>query len=153
MTDFPTDLEPLIGTWQGKGHGDYPTIEAFDYFEEVTFSTVPTKPFLVYTQKTRDAETGAPLHSEAGYIRSAGPGRVEMTIAQPTGIVEVHTGTAADGVYSFVSKQVITTPTAVDVSACERTLTVSGDELSYVFSMGAVGEPMTKHLTAQLERA
>ncbi len=152
MSDFPADLAPLIGTWKGKGHGDYPTIEGFDYFEEITFSTIPTKPFLVYTQKTRHAETDAPLHTEAGYIRSAGPGLVEMTIAQPTGIVEVHTGTVVEGVYSFVSDQVVTTPTAVDVTACTRTLTVSGDELSYVFSMEAVGEPMTKHLTAQLSR-
>ncbi len=152
MNDFPADLEPLIGTWKGQGHGDYPTIEAFDYFEEVTVSTIPTKPFLVYTQKTRHAETGAPLHTEAGYIRSAGPGQVELTIAQPTGIVEVHTGSYNEGVYSFVSDQVVTTPTAVDVSACTRTLTINGDALSYVFAMEAVGEPMTKHLTATLRR-
>ncbi len=152
MTDFPADLEPLIGTWKGQGHGDYPTIEAFDYFEEVTFSTIPTKPFLVYTQKTRHAETGAPLHTEAGYIRSSGPGQVELTISQPTGIVETHTGSFTVGVYSFVSDQVVTTPTAVDVSACTRTLTINGDELSYVFAMEAVGEPMTKHLTATLHR-
>lgn len=152
MTDFPSDLEPLIGTWKGQGHGDYPTIEAFDYFEEVTFTTIPTKPFLVYTQKTRHADTGAPLHTEAGYVRSVGPGRVELTIAQPTGIVEIHSGTIEQGVYAFVSDQVVTTPTAVDVSACTRTITVSGTELSYVFAMEAVGQPMTKHLTAQLLR-
>ncbi|MDH3193147.1 MAG: FABP family protein [Acidimicrobiia bacterium] len=152
MNDFPTDLAPLIGTWRGQGHGDYPTIEAFDYFEEVTFSTIPGKPFLVYIQKTKHAETGAPLHAEAGYVRSAGPGRIEMTIAQPTGIVEIHTGTVADGVYSFASETVATTPTAVDVTACIRTLTVAGNELSYVFSMEAVGEPMTKHLVATLTR-
>lgn len=152
MTDFPPDLAPLIGTWKGQGHGDYPTIEAFDYFEEVTFSTIPTKPFLVYTQKTRDAVTGEPLHTETGYVRSPGPGHVELTIAQPTGIVEVHTGTIVDGVYSFVSDQLVTTPTAVDISASTRTLTISGNELSYVFAMEAVGEPMTKHLTATLKR-
>ena len=153
MNDFPTDLAPLIGTWKGQGHGDYPTIEPFDYFEEVTFSTIPGKPFLVYMQKTRHAETGAPLHAEAGYVRSAGPGQVELTIAQPTGIVEVHSGSSREGVYSFVSDEVVTTATAVDVFACTRTLTIDGDELSYVFAMEAVGEPMTKHLTATLTRA
>lgn len=153
MNDFPTELEPLIGTWKGQGHGEYPTIEPFDYLEEVTFSTIPTKPFLVYTQKTRHAETGLPLHSEAGYVRSAGPGRVELTIAQPTGIVEVHSGTVQAGVFSFVSDEIVTTATAADVSACTRTLTVDGDELSYVFAMKAVGQPMTRHLTARLMRA
>lgn len=155
MSDLPPEsaqLEPLIGTWKGQGHGDYPTIESFDYLEEVSFSTIPTKPFLVYTQKTRHAETGAPLHTEAGYVRSVAPGRVELTIAQPTGIVEVHSGTIEDGVFAFVSDRVVTTPTAVDVSACTRTITVTADVLSYVFAMEAVGEPLTKHLTARLGR-
>ncbi len=156
MSDLPPEsaqLEPLIGTWKGRGHGDYPTIEPFDYLEEVSFSTIPTKPFLVYTQKTQRAETGAPLHTEAGYVRSVGPGRVELTIAQPTGIVEIHSGTIEDGVFAFVSDRVVTTPTAVDVSGCTRTLTISGDELTYVLAMEAVGEPLTKHLTARLVRS
>jgi hypothetical protein len=155
VSDLPPEsaqLEPLVGTWKGQGHGDYPTIEPFDYLEEVTFSTILTKPFLVYTQKTRHAETGSPLHTEAGYVRSVGPGRVELTISQPTGIVEIHSGTIEDGVFAFVSDRVVTTSTAVDVSACTRTITVTADVLSYVLAMEAVGQPMTKHLTARLLR-
>lgn len=152
MSEFG-ELEPLIGTWKGKGHGNYPTIESFDYLEEVTYSTIPGKPFLVYGQKTRHAETGEPLHTEAGYVRSVGPGLVELTISQPTGIIEALSGTVAEGVFGFVSDAVITTPTAVEVLTTERVLTVAGDQLSYVFWMGAVGEPHQVHLTATLQRS
>ncbi|HWV27171.1 MAG TPA: heme-binding beta-barrel domain-containing protein, partial [Aeromicrobium sp.] len=39
---IPEDLHPdlmpvvwLLGTWHGTGKGDYPSIEAFDYDQEV----------------------------------------------------------------------------------------------------------------------
>src|SRR5699024_2929397 len=42
----------LTGTWTGKGHGFYPTIEDFSYDETLIFSTIPGKPFFRYEQKT-----------------------------------------------------------------------------------------------------
>ena len=90
-------LAPLLGTWQGRGSGEYPTIEPFDYVEEVAFSHVG-KPFLVYGQKTRAAADGAPLHAETGYLRVPRPGHVELVLAHPSGITEIEVGTyMADG--------------------------------------------------------
>jgi hypothetical protein len=44
------DLNPLawmVGTWRGKGRGDYPTIESFEYAHEVVFNH-DGRPFLNY---------------------------------------------------------------------------------------------------------
>src|SRR5687768_13450071 len=91
-----TDLAAMLGTWRGEGQGEYPTIAAFDYGEEVTFRHVG-KPFLAYTQRTWSLETGAPLHAETGYWRPAGTGRLEVVLSHPFGALELLVGTLVGG--------------------------------------------------------
>jgi len=150
------DCEPLaflLGTWRGTGEGSYPTIDAFRYVEEVSFGHVG-KPFLVYVQKTKHAETGQPLHAETGYLRAAGDDRIEFVIAQPSGIVELHHGTVQAHSLELTLDSVHTTPTAKSVTDVQRRFEVDGDGaeavLSYVVAMAAVGEPLTHHLRASL---
>ena len=148
-------LAPLFGAWQGRGSGEYPTIEPFDYLEEVAFSHVG-KPFLVYGQKTRAAADGAPLHAETGYLRVPRPGHIEFVLAHPSGVTEIEVGTyTADGTtieLEMTAAQIGLTPTAKEVTALGRRFRVDGDELSYSLQMGAVGQPMQHHLAAVLHR-
>ncbi len=149
-------LAGLLGTWRGRGHGDYPTIEAFDYLEEVTFGHVG-KPFLAYSQRTRHAVTDQPLHAEAGYLRAGGEqGTVELVIAQPTGITEVHTGTLedADGhvVMDLRCDAPGLTPTARRVTTVRRRIVLGGDVLAYDLWIGHADTPETHHLAATLKR-
>ncbi|OBH87306.1 peroxynitrite isomerase [Mycobacterium scrofulaceum] len=148
-------LAPLLGTWAGQGAGEYPTIEPFDYLEEVVFSHVG-KPFLAYGQKTKAVADGKPLHAETGYLRVPAPGRVELVLAHPSGITEIEVGTYAvtDDVIDIElsTTDVGLTPTAKEVTALGRSLRVDGDELSYSVRMGAVGQPLQHHLAAVLRR-
>jgi len=148
-------LAPLLGTWAGRGAGEYPTIEPFEYFEEVVFSHVG-KPFLAYAQKTRAVADGRPLHAETGYVRVPQPGSLELILAHPTGVAEVEVGTfsAGGGVIELElsTTSIGLTPTAKEVSALGRSLRIEGDELSYELRMGAVGQPLQHHLAAVLHR-
>jgi hypothetical protein len=148
-------LAPLLGTWAGKGTGKYPTIQPFEYLEEVVFSHVG-KPFLAYTQKTKAVADGRPLHAEIGYLRVPQPGRLELVLAHPNGITEIDAGTytvAGDIIDVELSSTTIgLAPTAKEVTALGRSFRLDGDELSYTLRMGAVGQPLQDHLTAVLHR-
>lgn len=150
----------LVGTWSGRGHGEYPTIEPFDYVETITFSHVG-KPFLAYAQRTRallpDGTLGPPLHAETGYWRFPVPGRVEAVLSHPTGVNEVEEGSItvrSDGatVIEMMSTSVTLTASAKSVTALGRSFEVSGDSISYRVSMAAVGLPLQHHLAATLLR-
>lgn len=175
-------LAPLLGTWRGGGRGDYPTIEPFEYTEEVTIGHAG-KPFLAYGQRTKGTD-GAPLHAESGYLRPAGERGLELLIVHPSGIAEVLVGEVTDTHFGLVMMlragagrptmpccdedgpeaagdagrvgakgRVIVTPTAKQVDATERRISVDGDTMRYEVHMAAVGEPMTPHLEATLRRA
>lgn len=147
-------LAPLLGTWAGKGSGEYPTIASFHYLEEVTFGHVG-KPFLAYSQRTRAADDGRPLHAETGYLRVPAPGRVEWVLAHPTGITEVLQGTiSTDGefVLDLATTGIGRTDSAKEVDALRRWFRLDGDTLSYNVRMAAVGIPLRHHLAAVLHR-
>ncbi|HKV17564.1 MAG TPA: FABP family protein [Mycobacterium sp.] len=158
MPDLHPDVAPvaaLIGVWAGQGRGVYPTIAPFGYLEEVTFTHVG-KPFLSYIQKTKAIDDGRPLHAETGYLRVPAAGRVELVLAHPTGVTEIEEGTVS--VHGTTIEMVLAATSiglsgsAKEVTALGRSIQVDGDELTYTVSMGAVGQPLQKHLTATLHR-
>jgi hypothetical protein len=148
-------LAPLLGTWEGCGTGEYPTIDDFAYVESITFSHVG-KPFVAYSQRTRHPDSGAPMHAESGYLRVPVPGSIEIVMAQPTGLAEIYQGAVVGGEVPLVidvrSTSISATPTAKEVTATERTISVTGDDLRYTFRMAAVGQPLRHHLSATLHR-
>ena len=148
-------LAPLLGTWTGRGAGEYPTIESFRYVEEVSFGHAG-KPFLTYGQRTKSADDGRPLHAETGYIRVPSPGRVEWVLAHPTGITEIQEGALTVSGTTIEMELNATsiglTATAKEVTALGRSIRVHGDELTYTVRLGAVGQPLQHHLGATLHR-
>lgn len=147
-------LEPLaglLGTWQGRGAGDYPTISPFAYEEEVVVDHVG-KPFLTYRQRTWDPDTGAPMHSETGYLRIPAPGRVEFLVSHPTGIVEVEEGELDGTILRLATTTLGTASTAKDVRSVRREFRLGDDVLDYDLWMAHAATPETHHLRARLTR-
>ena len=87
-------LQTLVGTWEGKGAGRYPTIDDFRYREVLEISSGYDGLLLHYKQTTwkmtDDGEAGS--HVETGFIGVADDGTVEITSSQALDRVEVLTG-------------------------------------------------------------
>ncbi|MFJ5831954.1 FABP family protein [Streptomyces sp. NPDC093089] len=147
----------LLGTWVGRGRGEYPTLaEEFAYEQEVTFSH-DGRPFLHYEARAWivDAD-GTPLRPaarESGWWRMKPDGGVEALITQPTGIAEIMVGRAGDGAVDLATHTVALAPTAKHVEATRRRYTLADDgTLDFLHDLAAVGQPLRHHLSAQLRR-
>ena len=161
--EIPTDLNPacvplawLLGTWEGAGVGDYPTIEAFRFGQEVRFGYVPGKPYLTYTSATwrlsDDGEIGDPLARETGYWRPQPDGEVEVLLTHPTGIIEIYIGAVEPAKIELATRGVLKTETAKDYRSATRLYGLVNSRLMWVMDMAAVGEEMQPHVSAELQR-
>ena len=152
--ELPQDLEPLaflLGEWAGRGVGDYPTIERFEYLEKTSFRQLG-KPFLAYEQRTRTIE-GAPLHTEMGYWIPGTGGKVELLLAHPFGVVEIAEGNVDGAGITLRSRTLAASSTGAEVEGTTRHVWLDGDTLRYTFDMAAEGQPLQRHLEAELRRA
>ncbi|MEQ6901084.1 FABP family protein [Nocardioides sp. YIM 152588] len=161
--ELPDNLHPncgpiawMLGTWRGNGHGDYPTIDKFQYGQELIF-THDGRPFFHYFarswivdeegKKVRDAAL------ETGFVRAIGDGKLELVLAHSSGISEIWYGQAEAGKVELHTAGVGYTDTAKEVTGGHRMYgNVEGD-LLYAYDMAAVGQELQPHLWARLKRA
>ena len=104
------DLLPLgflLGTWRGGGTGEYPTIEPFEYEEEMRFEHVGDA-FLLYEQSSWSPADRAPIHFERGFLRPGGDGRIELVLAHPIGLTEVSEGPLVGTTFELTSSTAAT---------------------------------------------
>jgi len=167
--EVPPELKPLswlIGRWVGVGTGQYPTIEDFRFGQEVTFVT-DGRPFLAYFPRTwlldDEGERVRPLALESGFWRVQDTNQITVTMAHPTGYSEIWFGSleitalesaAITGARATLRTDVISrTPTAKDYSQGERLYGLVNERLLWTYDMAAMGQPLTNHLAATLQRA
>jgi len=89
-------LDVLLGRWEGTGEGDFPTIDAFRYREELTLERRAGEDSVHYEQRTwlvsDGADDGDPSHWESGFLLVQEDGALELLNAQASGRVEVLRG-------------------------------------------------------------
>jgi hypothetical protein len=149
-------LLPLVGTWEGAGRGEYPTLDPFDYRELLEVDGSPESPFLHYRQQTwRDQDGGeVGSHVETGFISLDENQGVNVLNAEGSDRVEVLTGTMAerDGVLVLDLRSVVLAHDERMISSW-RQIEVEGDELRYTMGMATTRVPEgANHLTARLTR-
>jgi hypothetical protein len=159
--EIPADLPPaclplawLLGTWEGAGIGDYPTIEAFRFGQELVVGYVPGKPYLTHSSATwalsDDGVLGAPLARETGYWRPQPGGSVELLLTHPTGFVEMYLGAHEPAKVELSTRGVLRAESAKDYRAATRLYGLVESRLMWVMEMAAMGHDLQPHVSAEL---
>jgi hypothetical protein len=153
-------LLPFVGLWRGRGRGGYPSIEDFDYGQEVKI-THDGRPFLFYESRAwlldADSRPVRPAGREAGWwrpvLRDGTPtDELEVLLSTPTGIMELHIGRVDGTRVEFATDAVMRTATAKEVTAGHRLYGIVDGALLYAQEMAAVGHGLSPHLSARLLR-
>ncbi|MEU7003544.1 FABP family protein [Nonomuraea sp. NPDC046570] len=152
------DLEPiafLLGRWEGAGVGGYPTMESFNFGQEIEFGHIG-KPFLTYTSRTwlldQAGNRVKPLATETGYWRPQPNRQMEVLLAHPTGIVEIYVGDVAFHKIELHTDVVARTASAKEYTAGRRLYGLVKGNLMWAYDMAAVGQPLTSHMSGELKK-
>ncbi|XP_065831262.1 peroxynitrite isomerase THAP4-like [Oscarella lobularis] len=149
-------LRWLAGKWTGEGRGFYPTIDSFEYEEEIEFQRIPNKPVLKYDCKTWHPVDKTPMHLESGFLKmKPGTNQVAFSIAENIAITEMSEGTLTDNSLSVTTQSIGRSgfnkePSVLKVQRDYR-LTPDGD-LEYTISMQTATQPLQEHLRAKLKK-
>ena len=154
-SDATALLRRFLGTWEGTGHGRFPTIEPFRYSETLRFTAREGLPDLFYEQSTwLIQDEGEPSHWEAGFLLPKEDGSIHLLNAQQSGRTEVLIGRLREdesGLELVLESASHThDPRMV---ATTRTYQLRGDELRYEACMATdqVAE-LQRHLECELVR-
>jgi hypothetical protein len=152
------DLMPLawlVGTWRGKGRGEYPNVAGFQFAQEVSFNH-DGRPFLNYFSRSwiidENSEIVKPAASEVGFWRIKDNNVLEVLLAHNTGITEGWVGVVKGAKIQLEMDQGYSSPSAKIVTAGSRLYGLVEGELFTSYDMAANGQTLQAHLWSTLER-
>jgi hypothetical protein len=147
----------MLGGWQGNGHGEYPTIDDFQFGQELLFQQ-DGRPFIHFMSRSWivDAEGNHVREAaqETGFIRPQEDGALEVVMTHNTGFVEIWHGELhpEQPRFEIVTDTVARTATAKEYAGGKRLYGYVNGDLLYAFDMAAMGQPLQPHTHAQLKR-
>ena len=147
----------LLGRWAGNGHGEYETIESFQFGQEVIFQQ-DGRPFIHYMSRAwlvdEQGNTIREAAQETGFIRPQPDGTIEMLLAHNTGFVETWIGELhpEQPRFELTTDAVVRTATAKEYTGGKRLYGYVNGDLLYAFDMAAMGKELQPHTHAQLKR-
>lgn len=152
-------LHGAIGTWEGFGHAQYPTIEPIDYREELIISCNYKGPVFHYVQRTwkivKPDTVGEPIFWESGFLIDRDDSTFELVSAQKSGRVETLRGPAAlsDGngvTIELASANIINDDRLIRTW---RRFVFSPNSIRYQMKMSTKSHPMADvHLLSELTK-
>ncbi len=152
------DLMPLawlVGSWRGKGRGEYPNVPSFEFAQEVSFNH-DGRPFLNYFSRSwiidENNEIIRPAASEVGFWRVKENNVLEVILAHNTGIAEGWVGIVKGAKIQLEMDQGYSSPSAKIVTAGSRLYGLVEGELFTSYDMAAEGQTLQAHLWSSLER-
>ncbi|MDF9715001.1 FABP family protein [Nocardioides sp. ChNu-153] len=160
--ELPLDLHPdcgpiawMLGTWRGNGHGAYPTIESYEFGQELIF-THDGRPFFHYMARSwvvdADGEKVRDDAIETGFLLARPEGKVELLLAHENGVVEIWAGEAGAGRMEIVTDAVGRVEDAEEVTGGKRLYgNVEGD-LLYAYDRSTTEHGLQPRTWARLQR-
>ena len=159
---IPENLHPdlmslawLVGTWRGKGRGEYPNVPSFQFAQEVSFNH-DGRAFLNYFSRSwiidENDEIIRPAASEVGFWRVKENNVLEVLLAHNTGIAEGWVGIVKGAKIQLEMDQGYSAPSAKIVTAGSRLYGLVEGELFTSYDMAAEGQTLQAHLWSSLER-
>ena len=147
----------LLGRWAGNGHGEYETIENFQFGQELIFQQ-DGRPFIHYMSRAwlidEQGDTIREAAQETGFIRPQPDGTIEMLLAHNTGFVETWIGELhpEQPRFEITTDAVVRTATAKEYNGGKRLYGYVNGDLLYAYDMAAMGKELQPHTHAQLKR-
>jgi hypothetical protein len=152
------DLMPLawlVGSWRGKGRGEYPNVPSFQFAQEVSFNH-DGRPFLNYFSRSwiidENNEIIRLAASEVGFWRVKENNVLEVILAHNIGIAEGWVGIVKGAKIQLEMDQGYSSPSAKIVTAGSRLYGLVEGELFTSYDMAAEGQTLQAHLWSSLER-
>ena len=162
--EIPPNIHPncaplawLLGTWAGNGHGEYETIDDFQFGQEILFQQ-DGRPFIHFMSRAWIVDSAGDHVREAaqetGFIRPQDDRTLEVVMAHNTGFVEIWHGELHPDQprFEIVSDAVARTATAKEYAGGKRLYGYVNGDLLYAFDMAAMGHQLQPHTHAQLVR-